>query len=70
MDHIQALYEARDSAKSEKSHAAKQKADLETQVALELRDAAMRGTVPRETLTDVTSIDVTSIREKQAQRHK
>jgi hypothetical protein len=57
--------------KDEKSAASRKKADVETGAALELRDAAMKGLVHREALTDVAQLKGVSVHEKQGQRkHK
>ncbi|KAJ7159804.1 hypothetical protein C8R43DRAFT_1124173 [Mycena crocata] len=65
------LVHAHELEKDERSAASRKKADVEAQTALELRDAAMQGIVPRNALTDVTQLEGASVREKQGQRaHK
>ncbi|KAJ7849026.1 hypothetical protein B0H13DRAFT_2361530 [Mycena leptocephala] len=64
------LVDARDLQKGEKSAASRKKVDLETKAALELRDAAMKGLVRREALTDVARLEGASVREKQGQRKR
>ncbi|KAJ7589238.1 hypothetical protein C8J56DRAFT_888833 [Mycena floridula] len=57
MDQLQALHEAKDIEKDRKSSAAKKKDNVKKQAALEIRDAAMKGVVSREALTDMADID-------------
>ncbi|KAJ7725538.1 hypothetical protein B0H16DRAFT_1736055 [Mycena metata] len=65
------LIQARELEKDERSTASRKKADVETKAALELRDAAMKGLVRRDRLTDVAQLEGASVREKQGQRsHK
>ena len=47
---------------------AKAKATLEKVAGEEMRDAAMRGLVPRKKLTDVTEVEGATLREKSGQR--
>ncbi|KAJ6562278.1 hypothetical protein B0H19DRAFT_1259868 [Mycena capillaripes] len=63
------LVNTRDLQKDERSAASRKKADVETKAALELRDAAMRGLVWCETLTDVAQLEGASVRERQGQRN-
>nr|GAT50471.1 predicted protein [Mycena chlorophos] len=62
------LFDAKETIKKEKSVVAQKKMNAETQAALELRDAAMKGRVRREDLSDIARLEGTSIREKQGQR--
>jgi hypothetical protein len=43
---------------------------VESKAALELRDAAMKGVVKRQGLTDISQLDGSTLREKQGQRRK
>lgn len=59
-----------DDQKSEKENSMKdkQKVDIETQAASELRAASTAGLVNRQTLTDVGQLPGATLREKQGQR--
>lgn len=59
-----------DDQKSEKTNSAKEKqrADVESQAAAELRAASTTGMVNRQTLTDVSQLPSATLREKQGQR--
>ncbi|KAJ7093706.1 hypothetical protein C8R44DRAFT_890610 [Mycena epipterygia] len=70
MTQVAELVHAHDSEKDERSVAARKKADVETQAALELRDSAMKGLVRREALTDVATLEGASVREKEGQRKR
>lgn len=50
------------------AEATKRKADMERLAALEMRDASLKGTVKREQLQDLGTLESATIREKQAQR--
>ncbi|KAJ7041322.1 hypothetical protein C8F04DRAFT_1230408 [Mycena alexandri] len=63
------LIQAHELEKDERSTASRRKADVETKAALELRDAAMKGLVRRDHLTDVAQLAGASVREKQGQRN-
>ncbi|KAF7310148.1 Myb-like domain-containing protein [Mycena indigotica] len=67
---INELYHEQELRKTDKSTAAQKKAKVEQDAALEIRDAAMRGLVRRENLTDVAQLDSASVREKQGQRRR
>jgi regulator of RNase E activity RraB len=65
------LVHAHELEKNEKSAAARKKDGVEVTAASELRDAAMKPLVCRDTLTDVVQLEGASVREKQGQRkHK
>lgn len=68
MTQVVELVHAHELEKHERSSASRKKADVETNAALELRDAAMKGIVRRDALTDVAQLDGASFREKQGQR--
>jgi len=70
MTELLALVEAESAAKATKSISAKAKISAEEQAALELREAAMRGRVDRQTLADITQLEDSSEREKAGQREK
>jgi hypothetical protein len=59
-----------DDQKSERRNSTKekQKADIESQAASELRAASTTGLVHRQTLTDVSQLPGATLREKQGQR--
>ncbi|RXW12560.1 hypothetical protein EST38_g13292 [Candolleomyces aberdarensis] len=55
-------------AKQSKKMQEKQKISWETKASLELRDAAMKGCVSRDSLMDIAELPGASVREKQGQR--
>ncbi|KAK6989009.1 Myb-like domain-containing protein [Favolaschia claudopus] len=65
MTHLVELVDAQKHEKDAKSNSARKKIDVETKAA---RDGAMKGLVRREALTDVSSLEGASVREKQGQR--
>ena len=70
MTELLALVEAESAAKATKSTSAKAKVSIEEQAALELREAAMRGCVDRQTLADINQLEDSSAREKAGQQEK
>ncbi|KAF8954131.1 hypothetical protein BDZ97DRAFT_1928712 [Flammula alnicola] len=70
MTNIAALVDVQASEKEGKATGVKNKADKEQQAALELRDAAMMGVVPRQTLSDISQLDGATWREKRGQREQ
>ncbi|KAF5309299.1 hypothetical protein D9611_015004 [Ephemerocybe angulata] len=68
MTELMQLWDDHAAAKQEKTAKEKNKVSQETKASLELRDAAMKGRVPRQTLTDIAELPGASVREKQGQR--
>ncbi|KJA13661.1 hypothetical protein HYPSUDRAFT_209361 [Hypholoma sublateritium FD-334 SS-4] len=68
MTELVSLLDAQSDDRANKSLRAKGKEELEAQAALELRDAAMKGRVLRQALTDVTQLEDSTLREKAGQR--
>ena len=62
------LYSDQSEEAQNKSRKSKEKRNVEEQGSKELREASMLGLVPRETLTDITQLEDSSIREKQGQK--
>ena len=62
------LYSDQSEEAQNKSRQSKKKKNVEEQGSNELREASMLGLVPRETLTDITQLEDSSIREKQGQK--
>jgi len=62
MTTLVALMDADDQSKADKTDKEKKKAAIEEQAGMEIRDAAMSGHIPRETLTDVAQLDSSSVR--------
>lgn len=56
--------------KEQKLNELKMQANMESQVALKLRDAAMKGVVKQQGLTDITQLEGSTLCEKQGQHHK
>ncbi|KAF6742219.1 hypothetical protein DFP72DRAFT_1179447 [Ephemerocybe angulata] len=67
---IAALIKDHEDEKERKAASAKSRTSAETKAALELRDAAMKGTVKRDTLTDIAELPGSTVRERQGQRRK
>lgn len=67
---IAALLRDQANEKEKKSNAAKARISAETAAALEVRDAAMRGIVRRNALTDISEFEGSTVRERQGQRRK
>jgi len=61
---------AHESAKEQKSNEAKARMTVEMQAALELHEAAMKGTVRRNLLTDISKLDGSTLREQQGQHRE
>lgn len=70
MTDLVALYDADDEEVTEKSSQMKRKKAMEEQTGKELRDASMKSLVPRKGLTDISTLEDTSVREKQGQRNE
>jgi hypothetical protein len=71
MSQIADLVHAHELEKDVRSAASRKKDSVKVKAASELRDAAMKGLVRREALTDVAQLEGASLREKQGQRkHK
>ena len=68
MTELVQLYSDQSEESQNKSKRAKEKKNVEEQGSKELREASMLGLVPRETLTDITQLEDSSIREKQGQK--
>ena len=68
MTELVQLYSDQSEESQNKSKRAKNKKNVEEQGSKELQEASMLGLVPRETLTDITQLEGTSTREKQAQK--
>lgn len=68
MTELVSLLDAQSDDWANKSLRAKAKEELEAQAALELRDAAMKGRVVRQVLTDVTQLEDSTTRERAGQR--
>jgi hypothetical protein len=69
MTQIVALLDAKDERKTTKSSKVKAKAQTEQEAALELRAAAMKGLVKRQTLADITQLEDATSREKSNQQY-
>jgi hypothetical protein len=68
MTTLQDLIDAKSSMKENKSSAARRKDQILANAAQEMQNAAMRANVRRETLTDITTIEGSTSREKKGQR--
>ncbi|KIJ48870.1 hypothetical protein M422DRAFT_247235 [Sphaerobolus stellatus SS14] len=70
MTELVALVDGHEASKAEFLSTTKKQQDLQQKAALEMRDAAMKGCVPRTKLTDVTQLPEATVREKQGQRKR
>ena len=62
------LIDGHQAAKTEFLSVSKRQQDLQQKAALQMRDAAMKGCIPRTSLTDVTQLPGATSREKQGQQ--
>ena len=69
MTQIVALLDAKDERKTMKSSKVKAKAQTEQEAAFELRAAAMKGLVKRQTLADITQLEDATSRERSNQQN-
>lgn len=67
MTELVALYDAHSTEAAEQSGKAKKKKELEEKAGKELRDASMKGLIPREELIDIAALKDATIYEKQGQ---
>ena len=68
MTNLLELYENHEAERKGRSLQAKAKADEEKKASLELREAAMKGQVNRQVLSDITQLEGTTARERAGQR--
>lgn len=68
MTDLVSLLDAQSDEQANKSLQVKTKEELESQAALQLREAAMKGRVTRQALIDVTQLDDSTLRERAGQR--
>lgn len=68
MTDLVSLLDAQSDKQANKSLQVKTKEELESQAALQLREAAMKGRVTRQALIDVTQLDDSTLRERAGQR--